>query len=200
MGNSTTTTTTLGDKNVFDLTVSHAFGPVQVTARIVDIDTSLTARIETGIPGALTLGVAYGHSIGSSNYFGSQSIGYSYKRVVMPRRLALAGSVGTGLYEEDFVSNQQLRIVGHVVDVSVNAGPEIQLSRRVALAGTIGVSVAAEHSSSIAVTTFVVANANVLVAFRRCDLYAAFELDSLTDHVHPWAALGIVIRFGTLAG
>lgn len=196
MGNAATDTTALGHDHDLDITVSHALGPVDLSARVVGSYLDGAASIRVSQSGQIQLGVDWELPQHDVRYAAEQYASYGYKLVVIPGSLALGAHAGASLNEILLTPVMEPHISGQIVTLFGGAGPEIQITPRLALSGRAVVTVPVANSTRLLPATTWDLGSELLFAFARWDLYADLGLDDATHLGRLFAAAGVVHRWG----
>lgn len=194
-GNTMTTATALGDQQVLDFVVAHSWGSFQLSGRIVDRLASAVIDFELpALPGTLYAVIDYFDPQKGVRYSYSQAVGYHAKARVAPGRLAIAGGCWTELGEYAFEGAGQHG--EQLLQVGASGGPEIQLTRRLAIFGGASMGVPVNEPGGSRRPTVIDVYGGLVFAFRRVDVYTDLDENDLTGYRRPFANLGAVVRWG----
>jgi len=189
--------TALGKYQDIDISLHHAFGPVQVGAGFLDdIKGPIIAggpRMMVG-PGAVDLDVLFRVPTEASqiDHQSEQDLRYTVKAIVVPSALAVYGGGGLALDEYGVTYDPQLssdRVLAHA-----GAGVEVQLVPE--LNASLGASATIPLDPTTNVHNSFAAGGQLTYAIDRFDVFASIWVYDLSKARLPYAVVGVAARFG----
>ncbi len=179
-----------------DLSVSHAFGPVDV-----GVGLGVLARVHAStaiptLPVAIGVGAGFGAPQPDRRYYHSQYIRIVYKRVLVPQRVALFGSATADLAEARLFDAMDMLVEGIEVSGSGGVSVELQLSRHWCVVGRVNGGVPLYKTAAFDVHAGLGTGASVLLGFRKWDFFVDADLGDVTRRPSTFLNIGFAKRWG----
>ncbi len=190
--------TGFGANRELDVAVTHGFEGFEIFGRTTGYADNYVFEGDVSVyvgPGAVFASVvAYVPYLDSTiHYEYDETIGYTYKRALVPGLVAIAGGASAGPSEISYKGGGS----GTRFGGAVNGLGIVQLLPRLSLQAGLNVDFPLGHSAAISpYATTLNLSSQLQLVLGHWDLYAQFFVDDVTKVAIPSGAVGFVHRWG----
>ncbi|HEY5923469.1 MAG TPA: hypothetical protein VIV11_17435, partial [Kofleriaceae bacterium] len=186
------------EDRVFEVGLTHAFGPLQVEGHL-GRNSSVHLAFDThAMPSQVFVTAVFGPFYSDNRYAHHQAAGVRHKVVLVPSRLALVGAATAVLNERrDVDSASMTETEGYSLSAGAGAAAHVQLWWRFALSTGLNGSIPIAHSEPYNPVAAINVGVYTYLALRKWDFYVGGNLFDVTrGHPSTFFTFGLNKRWG----